>query len=274
MTSTGSPADFYGARYSAARQELRDALFSEVYENYFGQSSWVSTADYDRFADWLQLTPESSVLDVACGSGQPALRMAAAARCCVVGIDQNEEAIAFAGRLAAGRNFAHRVAFYCCDAAQPLPFDDATFDAVMCIDALAHLREHGRVFAEWCRVLSNGGRVVFTAQALTGAITNIEVAARFPFGYYSFGPEGYDERVLKDAGFELIRRENLTGSFVRIAAAHCQARARHAEALRATEGEEEFQLQNRYRAVAEALAREGRLSHFAYLARKRTPILL
>jgi ubiquinone/menaquinone biosynthesis C-methylase UbiE len=273
MTGT-SPADFYSARYSARQQKLRDAIFSEVYDNYFGQSSWVSTADYDRFAAWLELTPRSIVLDIACGSGQPALRLAGGAGCRVVAIDQSKEAISLAVRHAAEKNLSHLAGFHCCDAARPLPFGDATFDAVVCIDALAHLSEHGGVFAEWSRVLRSSGGVVFTAQALTGAITNIEVAARFPFGYYTFGPEGHDERELTGAGFEVIRRENLTSSFVQIASAHCYARARHAEALRAAEGDEEFELQNRYRAVAEKLAREGRLSHFAYLARKCAPILL
>jgi SAM-dependent methyltransferase len=268
-SGTSPSTDFYTTRYSLVRQKLRDLLFGEVYDDYFGQSSWVSTADYDRFTSWLELTPRSKVLDVACGAGQPALRLAAAVRCTVIGIDSSEQGIATAGASARDKGVPSLAQFECRDAGQPLGFKDGSFDAVMCIDALAHLPDHTKVFAEWSRVLKNSGRLLFTAQALTGSISNVEVAARFPFGYYVFGSAGYDEQQLNRAGFEAISRVDLTTSFVRIAAAHCAARARHADALRAIEGEKEFELQNLYRATAEKLAREERLSHFVYLAQKR-----
>jgi SAM-dependent methyltransferase len=260
--------DFYTTRYSADRQKLRDLVFAEVYDDYFGQSSWVSTADYDKFTSWLELTPHSKVLDVACGAGQPALRLAAAARCSVVGIDSSEQAVAAATASARDMRLDDLAKFHCRDGSEPFPFADSSFDAVMCVDALAHLPNHRRVFAEWMRILKSAGRLLFTAQALTGAISNVEVAARFPFGYYVFGPVGHDEEQLDYAGFELIRRVDLTTAYVRIAVGHCTARARHADALRAIEGEQEFELHNLYRATAAKLAREGRLSHFAYLAQK------
>jgi cyclopropane fatty-acyl-phospholipid synthase-like methyltransferase len=93
-SGTGAPTDFYGTRYSADRQKLRDLIFGEVYDNYFGQSSWVSTADYDRFTDWLELTSGCRVIDIACGAGQPALRLAAAVGCSIVA-----EQLAREGRL-------------------------------------------------------------------------------------------------------------------------------------------------------------------------------
>ena len=65
---TGASTDFYSTRYAPERQKLRDLVFGQVYDNYFGQSSWVATADYDRFPDWLELTSDSRVLDIACGA--------------------------------------------------------------------------------------------------------------------------------------------------------------------------------------------------------------
>lgn len=262
--------DFYTRRYSSERQELRDMLFAEVYDDYFGQSSWVSTADYDRFTDWLELTSASRVLDIACGAGQPTLRLLAATGCSVVGVDSSQPAIANAVALAEEKGLSARSQFQCWDAGQALPFHDRSFDAVTCVDALAHLPNRPKVFADWARVLKQNGRLMFTDQVLTGPISNTEVAARAPHGYFLLVQDRYDEQQLDGAGFELLRRVDLTPSFIRIATRHCEVRARHAEELRAAEGDEEFEIQNRYRAVAEQLAREGRLSHFAYIARRAT----
>ena len=263
-----TPSDFYSARYSKEREQLRDSVFAQVYDDYFGQSSWVSTADYDRFAGWLEPTPECRLLDVACGAGRPCLRVASATGCTVIGIDSSELAVAGAIKWAQERGLASRAQFAHGNAAQPLGHADASFEAVMCIDALAHFPDRRAVFREWSRVLKSAGRLVFTSQVLTGPISNEEFAARTPSGYYAIGPDGYDERLLGEAGFRLLQRVDLTPTFVQIAERHCAARAAHAQALRAVEGEKEFESQNRYRAIAAKLARERRLSHFAYLARK------
>jgi ubiquinone/menaquinone biosynthesis C-methylase UbiE len=259
---------FYSARYSSDRQRLRDVIFAEVYDNYFGQSSWVSTADYDRFAGWLELSSESRLLDIACGSGQPSLRIAAGTGCRVTGVDSSEEAIATAISMAQDKGLASRSRFECADAARPLRYPDASFDALMCIDALAHFSDRRAAFREWSRVLKPGGRLVFTSQVLTGPISNAELAARTPFGYYAIGPDGYDERLIAEAGFRLLARVDLTPTFAQVAERHCAARAAHEQALRSLEAEEEFERQNRYRAIAAQLAHERRLSHFAYLAHK------
>lgn len=262
------PVDFYSARYSNERQKLRDLVFAEVYDDYFGQSSWVSTADYDRFAGWLELSSECRLLDIACGSGQPSLRIAGSTGCMVTGVDSSDQAIATAINLAQEKGLASRSRFECTDAARPLGYPDASFDALMCIDALAHFPDRRVAFSEWSRVLKPGGRLVFTSTVLTGPISNVELASRAPFGYYAIGPDGYDERLIGEAGFRLLQRLDLTPTFVHIAERHCAARAAHEEALRSAEGEKEFELQNRYRAMGAQLARERRLSHFAYLAHK------
>jgi hypothetical protein len=65
-----------------------------------------------------------------------------------------------------------------------------------------------------------------------------------------------------------LERVDLTPTFAQIAERHCAVRATHEQALRSLEAEEEFERQNRYRAMGAQLARERRLSHFAYLAHK------
>lgn len=52
----------------------------------------------------------------------------------------------------------------CCraDLAEPLPYDDATFDGVVSIEVLEHLDGHERLFREVRRVLKPGGVFLFT----------------------------------------------------------------------------------------------------------------
>jgi ubiquinone/menaquinone biosynthesis C-methylase UbiE len=161
---TGQLYNFYAMRYSPELQTLRDAIFREVYDDYFGQSSWMSTADYDRTSGWLDVTPHAHVLDVACGGGGPALRLARLVGCSVVGIDSNAQALANAKALAQEQGLSDRVLFERHDASQPLPFPDNAFDAVVCFDALVHLPNRPRVFAEWARILAPGGWLLLTTR--------------------------------------------------------------------------------------------------------------
>src|SRR5262245_49696684 len=156
------PNDFYETRYAPERQRLRDIIIGEVYQDYFGQSSWITTANYDRFYRWLDVTPEARVLDVACGDGAPALRLARTCGCTVVGIDSNGNAIARASVGAHERGLSDRVRFGINAAGQPLPFPDRAFDAVTCMEAVGHLPDRPSVFATWARVLKPGGRLLFT----------------------------------------------------------------------------------------------------------------
>jgi len=150
-------SEFYRVRYSGALRQLQDAVFSEVYDDYFGQSSWITTADYDRFFSMLEVARASSVLDVASGWGAPALRLARRTGCSVVGIEINHEAVASATALAEQLDLAARVRFELRDAGQPLSFPDGAFDAICCFDALGHFLDRDRLFAEWSRLLKPGG---------------------------------------------------------------------------------------------------------------------
>lgn len=264
--TTGS--DFYEKRYSAEWQALQDQIFAEAADDYFGQSSLTSTADYDRVGRWLAVGPGAKALDVACGGGAPALRLARSTGCHVTGIDISEEAIAKAERSAASSGIAERVRFLRHDASMPLPFAPGSFDAILCIDALVHIAGRDRVMAGWHELLRPGGRLVVTDSVLTGPVANDEIAERTVSGRYFLVPNGYDERLLRQAGFELSHFEDITEQLAANAERHCAARKRHAEALRRLEGDRMFETLNRYRTAIARLARERRLSHHLIVASK------
>jgi SAM-dependent methyltransferase len=263
------PAGHYNANYGNFQTELYAQIRQEAFGEDIGQNSWLTSEEQDRFLEWLDLSPRKTLLDVACGAGGPALRIAATTGCSVVGIDVHEQAVTTACSLAAQRGLAERAEFLSTDATGPLPFADASFDAITCIDAINHLPERPRVIAEWARLLKVGGQLLFTDPVtLTGPLTNAEVAIRSSAGVYLFVPHGYDERVIAQSGLHLLVCEDVTGNMAKVAEARRAARASRSSVLREIEGDQTYDGQQEFLAVAASVAGEGRLSRFVYVSKK------
>jgi len=263
------PAGHYHANYGNFQTELYAQIRHEAFGEDIGQNSWLTSDEQDRFLKWLELSPRKTLLDVACGVGGPALRIAATTGCSVVGIDVHEQAVTTASSLAAERGLNERADFRSTDATGPLPFPDASFDAITCIDAINHLPDRPRVIAEWARVLKPGGRLLFTDPiTVTGPLTNAEVATRSSAGFYLFVPHGYDECVIAQCNLQLLVSENVTANMAKVAEARCIARASRSAALREIEGDQAFDAQQEFLAVAARVATEGRLSRFVYVSKK------
>jgi len=147
------PASHYNANYGNFQTELYAQIRHEAFGEDIGQNSWLTSDEQDIFLEWLDLTPEKILLDVACGAGGPALRIAANTGCSVVGLDVHEQAVTTASLLAAQRGLAARAEFRSIDATPPLPFANASFDAITCIDAINHFSDRPRIIAEWARGL-------------------------------------------------------------------------------------------------------------------------
>ena len=77
----------------------------------FGQTSWLTAEEQDRFIEWLRLSWDSHLLDVACGSDKPTLRIARMSGCRVFGIDLHDEGIARANAGAIELGLEQRAAF-------------------------------------------------------------------------------------------------------------------------------------------------------------------
>jgi cyclopropane fatty-acyl-phospholipid synthase-like methyltransferase len=263
------PAGHYNANYGNFQTELYAQIRREAFGEDIGQNSWLTSNEQDRFLEWLDLSPGKTLLDVACGAGGPALRIAASAGCSVVGIDVHEHAVKTASSLAAQRGLAERAKFRSADATGPLPFSDASFDAITCIDAINHFADRPSVIAEWARLLKLGGRLLFTDPiTLTGPLTNAEVAVRSSAGFYLFVPNGYDESVIAQCGLQLLVSEDVTANMAKVAEARHAARASKSAVLREIEGDQAYEGQQEFLAVAARVATEGRLSRFVYVARK------
>jgi len=263
----GASADLYGSSYAHHADELYRDVRLETYGTDLGQTSWITVVRWEELIAELGLGPQGRVLDVACGSGGPALHLAQLVGCGVVGVDRHEDGIAAAELQAAERGLAGRARFERADATQELPFLEATFDALTCIDAVNHLARRPHVFADWRRVIRPEGRVLFTDPVVvTGVVTFEELAARASIGYFLFTPAGENERLLAAAGLDVVSVRDLTEDTAELAGRWHGARARRSEALAGVEGEIQFEAQQRFLETASTLARERRLSRFLYVA--------
>ena len=259
----------YDVVYAYHASDVQTEVRREVFGKDIGQNSWMTADEYRRFIGWLGLTAEAHVLDVASGSGGPSLFLAQEAGCRVTGIDVNENGVANANRLVSERRMEGRVRFEQADAGRPLAFADATFDALLCIDAINHLPDRLRVLAEWWRVLRGGGGLLFTDPiTVTGILTNEEIAVRSSIWFFLFTPEGADDRLVRSAGFEIIRREDTTETMALVARRWHDARERRRDALVQLEGATMFEGLQKFWVVAHTLAAERRLSRFVFHARK------
>jgi len=273
VAKSGLPATVrhYDASYGNFQTELYAEIRREAFGEDIGQNSWLTAGEHDRFLGWLDLSPGKTLLDTGCGAGGPALRAAAITGCSVFGIDVHAPAIATANALAVDRGLKNLAEFREANAAGPLPFPDATFDAITCIDAINHLPDRLHVIAEWARLLKPGGRLLFTDPiTVTGPLTNEEIAIRGSIGFFLFVPRGYDETVIAECGLRLRVCEDVTANMAALAERRGAARAARSAALHNIEGGETFAQQQEFFAVAARIAREGRLSRFVFVSEKLT----
>lgn len=114
-----------------------------------------------RLADSLGLRAGQRVLDVASGPGATAIMLAREYGVRVDGVDLTEASVGRARRAADEAGVAELVAFSVGDA-ERLPFDDGSFDAVICECAWCTFPNKRTAATELARVLRPGGRVGVT----------------------------------------------------------------------------------------------------------------
>ncbi|MCX3063776.1 class I SAM-dependent methyltransferase [Streptomyces beihaiensis] len=127
------------------------------------------TAAGDRLTDLLigELSPrpDDRVLDVGCGIGHPALRLARATGARVTGVTISTTQVDLARSAAEGTDIGHLTRFQYADATA-LPYPDRSFEAAWAIETLLHIGEVRRALAEIRRVLLPGSAFVISDMIL------------------------------------------------------------------------------------------------------------
>jgi len=262
----------YGSIYQEFDSPLMRQLRREAHgDGDIGQYSWVTADELAADIPRLQLSRESHLLDLGCGPCGPLTFVIAQAGCRGTGVDFSAEAIAAGHARGVSMQLQDSLTLRVGDLNDCLPYPAATFNAVMSVDVILHVRERGAVFREVARMLAPGGRFLFTdAAVVTGAISSEEVVRRAPHGPIQLAPPGFNERMLTQAGLRLLEQHNRTASLQKNAAGRLAARLSHRAEVEELEGPEAWQRQIQYLETMVVLAHRGALSRIMYLAESAT----
>lgn len=189
---------------------------------------WSREYERDQVSRWLQelqlealgaLEPlrDDRLLDVGCGSGA-AVRVAAPSVDRAVGVDLSEGMIARARELASATT---NVEFAVADA-EALPFEDATFTALLCTTSFHHYPNPERAVAEMARVLMPSGRIVIADIVSDRLIMRLvdQVLRRTQRSHVGCQRSDGLASLLTGAGFAVSTTRPLFHGFFAIVAAH------------------------------------------------------
>ena len=101
--------DFFDGAYANFSEQVMESIREATFGEDIGQNSWVTADEYEGYIETLQLNAGSHVLEVASGSGGPAMHLVRKTRCRVTGVDVNASGVAVANAMAT-RDNTHRMA--------------------------------------------------------------------------------------------------------------------------------------------------------------------
>jgi ubiquinone/menaquinone biosynthesis C-methylase UbiE len=138
--------------------------------SYFELQAYIGTTKHmgglettEELIGLCHIGPQSVVLDVGCGAGATTCGLAQATGCRVVGVDLRDAMVALAQARAEREGVTDRVTFRVADVCE-LPFDDGSFDVVLCESVLTFVEDKARAIGELVRVTGSGGHVGLNEQ--------------------------------------------------------------------------------------------------------------
>jgi len=262
--------DLYNHAYRRHESDLYRQIRLSTYGRDFGQTSWVTTEESEAIPRLLQISAGSDVLEIGFGSGLYAIHLAEKTGCRITGLEVNAHAVATAVELTRQSNLEARVRFRQHDVSEPLPFESDRFHAAFANDVLCHVPDRLALLQELHRVLRPGGQLLFSdALVIGGLVTNEELAIRSSIGLYVFSAPGKNEKLLEEAGFDVVAAMDTTSNAASIAERWRAARKAHAARLIDIEGEANYEGLQQFLNCVSRLTQENRLLRYVYRASKR-----
>lgn len=186
---------------------------------WYAQYVAFSRAATEAIVGVAEVRPGLEVLDLASGTGEPALSLAAAVGPAgrVTATDIEPGPLAIAEESAAQRGLANLI-FRQADA-QALLFPDQSFDRVTCRFGVMFFPDHVQALRECRRVLKPGGRAVYVAwgpseqpvyQTTVGILLKyVQAPPRYPDAPhpFKFSEPGKLGRALEQASFDSVQEE-------------------------------------------------------------------
>jgi len=266
-----SKAQGYDSTYREFDSPLMRQLRQEAYGEDIGQHSWVVASELREDISRLGLVRSSRFLDLGCGPCGPLTFILKCVGCRGTGTDLSASALGVGRARAAALGLESLMTLHESDLNDPIPLVADSFDAVMALDVVLHLRDRAQLFREVARTLAFGGRFLFTdAGVVTGSISHLEVRARSVHGYTQFVAPGFNERMLDSSGFRIIETEDRTASVMKNARGRLDGMLAHRAELERLKGVDDFELQQRYLETVIELSRRRAVSRLMYLVEARS----
>ena len=222
-------------------EEQREQLLATQFDHVAHDYNWITQASSFGSGKWYrrealkrsELTEGNTILDVACGPGTVSVcaQHIVGETGRVIGLDPSLGMVTEAQKQGVSTVLQGK--------AEHLPFPDSIFDFISMGYALRHVTDLTLTFKEYLRVLKPGGRFVcleFSRPVSAGFRKLYDwysfhllpwigtVVARDGTGVYEYLPASIRNfpnqqrlcEMLKDAGFETVDYDNLTGGIVAI----------------------------------------------------------
>lgn len=172
----------------------------------------------EKLVEPLALGTAHRVLDLGCGPGGVAVRIASQYGCRVDGVDLVPAHVERARTAATEAGLSERLRFQEADARR-LPFAAGTFDRALSIEALYHVHPRTQAFSELARVIAPGGRLAFSEYVLAPRVPRwARLVCGLLTGSFRLAEASTAMPGLRACGFDSVQvrdvsRETLAGTW-------------------------------------------------------------
>jgi cyclopropane-fatty-acyl-phospholipid synthase len=216
-----------------------------------------------KIAEFTDLNADDRVLDVGCGWCGPALWFAENYDCHVTGVTLSPVQREYALNWAERRGLSNRLSVEVRDVLD-LPYPDASFDKIMFLESIIHMREKDAIFARCAQLLRPGGRLFvqesnYDRESMRGKYLSDRGAneVSWAFGYVmDMVSCGEMQRRMEEAGLVPFFVENISRHYVRTLSQWLTNLDTHEAEMRAT-SERAYWMLRRYLMIALGTYRSG-----------------
>ena len=139
----------------------------------YGGNSWTTKEQAEYMSKALDLSPQSSLIDLGAGAGWPGLYLSSMSGCSLTLVDLPETGLKIATKRSIQDKISERVRTLVADAAE-LPFMNQSFDAVSHSDLLCCLFSKAKVLTECRRIIHAQGKMTFTVISIKPGLGSLD----------------------------------------------------------------------------------------------------